>query len=87
MENIKSLKKNNNFAIPALQSPTGLVFSDKEKADVLAKSMKKIHKQTANMSNADIINQVENTLQNFFRSKITVPDEQLTSPTEIKKCY
>lgn len=81
----KALKRNTTTTkIPAMQSESGLVFTDEEKANTIAKSYHKIHKQTENMSDAETIGEIEKTIQSFYKLHIHTPNTHLTSVGEIK---
>lgn len=81
----RALKRNKNKQkMPAIQSENGLVYSNSEKAESIAKHFYRVHKQTENMSNDSTKKHVEKVVQHLFKNKhIKTPNTDLTSPKEI----
>lgn len=79
----KSLTKNMDTMIPTLNGPNGPVFTDNEKANVLAENFERVHHLTENFGDDDTENVVNHTYTEIKSEPIDINDVELTSPKEV----
>ena len=79
------LTKAADHTIPTLHGPGGLVFTDEEKANVLAENLKKVHHLTVNLESADDERRVHEIYNNIKQTDVNVDEINFVSPKEVKK--
>lgn len=81
----KTFTKRNDSNIPTLHGPNGLVFSDSDKANVLAQNFEKVHHLTELDGDEDFEKIVQDTYNTIKSQPIDENSIQLTSPSEISQ--
>ena len=80
----KSFTRKSDNKIPTLHGPNGLVYTNKEKADVLADNFEKVHSLTKDFGNKKISKNVKKRYKKIKDKKVNLGTIKLTSPKEIQ---
>lgn len=81
----KSFTKKLDNKIPTLHGPNGLVFTDTEKANVLAENFEQVHHLTENDGDVETETLINNTYEEIINTCVDKDDVKLTTPHEIVK--
>ena len=81
----KALTNENTDNIPTLHADTGLVFSDKDKAEALARNFEKVHYLTLNLGDEATEILTCDTYRHIKRKQIDTDTIQLVTPREVQQ--
>ena len=81
----KALSNENTDTIPTLHADTDLVYSDKDKAEALARNFEKVHHLTSHMSDEATERLTRDTCRYIEREQIDTDTIKLTTPREIQQ--
>lgn len=81
----KHLTKKHDYKMPHLHGPNGLVFSEQEKADLLAENFEKVHHQTEDFGDDETDSEVKLLYDKLVSEQVSAENIKFVSPSEVRK--